>query len=57
MANQHGSRGAGQAFDGVVLGEPETAIAPLLNVLREVYGSGDRGARRLPGVHRHEIKY
>ena len=57
MADEHGGCGAGESFDGVVFGEPETAIAPLLNVLREVHGSGNRGARGLSRVHRNEIKH
>ena len=34
MADEDGCGGAGEPFNGVMLGEPEAAIAPLLNLFR-----------------------
>ena len=56
VANEDGSCGAGESLNGVMLGEPETAIAPLLDMFREIYGPRYRGARRFARVHSNEIE-
>jgi len=39
-----------------MLGKPESPIAPLLGVAREIYGAGDGGSWSFAGVHADEIK-
>ena len=56
VSDQDGSRGAGEAVDGVVLREPEATIAPLLGVAGEIDGAGDGRGGSFDGVHADEIK-
>lgn len=48
--------GAGEAFDGVVFGKPEAAIAPLLGVAGEIDGARDGRSWGFAGVHADEVE-
>jgi len=56
MSDEDGGCGAGKAVDGVVLGQPEAAVAPLLGVLRKIDRTGDGGSWDFAGVHADEIE-
>lgn len=55
VADEDGCGGAGEALDGVMLGKPEAAIAPLLGVVREINGAGDGGRGGFAGAHADEV--
>jgi len=57
MADENRRCGAGKAGDGMMFGQPEALIAPLLSSLSEMDGPGDGAARRLAGAHADEIEY
>jgi hypothetical protein len=46
----------GKAFDRVMLGEPETPVTPLLNMLRKVNGTRDGRAGIFSGLHSYEVE-
>ena len=52
-----GGCGAGKTFNGVMFSKPETAIAPLLSVLREVDGARDGAGGRFVGTHADEVEH
>jgi len=56
VSDEDGGCGAGKAIDGVVFGEPEAAVAPLLGMACEVDGAGDGGGWRLAGVHADQVE-
>jgi hypothetical protein len=56
VSDENGSCGAGETVDGVVFGEPEAAVAPLLDVPCEIDGAGDGGGWGFAGVHADEIE-
>lgn len=40
VSDEDGGSGGGDAGDGVMLGEPDAAVSPLLDILREIDGAG-----------------
>jgi len=50
VADQHRSRGAGEAGDGVMFGEPVARVAEALDVAGKVGRAGDSGGGRFAGV-------
>ena len=57
VTNQNGCRGTGQAFNRVVLGKPEAAIAPLLGVLRKVHRARNTGSGGLARMQADKIEH
>jgi hypothetical protein len=56
VPDENSGCGARQPIDGVVLSEPEAAVAPLLGVPGEIDGAGDSRGWGFAGVHADEIK-
>ena len=56
VSDEDGGGGASEAVNGVMLGEPEAAIAPPLGVAGEIDGAGDGGGWSFAGVHADEVE-
>jgi len=56
VSDEDGRCRAHQALDGVMLGEPEAAVAPLLGVAGEIDGTCDGGRGCFAGAHADEIE-
>jgi hypothetical protein len=56
VSDEDGGCGTGEAFDGVVLSEPEAAVAPLLGLAGKIDGARDGRGWGFAGVHADEIE-
>lgn len=56
MSNEDGGCRAGEAGDGMVLGEPEAGVAKGLDGLGELDGAGDGGGGGFAGMETYEIQ-
>jgi hypothetical protein len=56
VSDEDGGCGAGEAFNGVMFGEPETAVTPLFCVASKVDRAGDGGGGGFAGAHADEVE-
>ena len=56
VSDEDGGRGAGEAFNGVVLSQPETAVTPMFCVTSKVDRAGDGGGWGFAGAHADEVE-